>query len=82
MSSLPNDNENDRYETFKAMMRKEPEISAIIKDVDLPDDETEADRFFRDLNKNLDMCDELACKIREKFRVGIHITLRRLKIIN
>ena len=50
MSSLPNDNENDRYEDFKAMMRKEPETSAIIKGVDLPDDETEVDGFFRDIN--------------------------------
>ncbi len=52
MRFLSNENDNDRYETLKAMVRKEQEISAIIKGVDLPDDETEVDGFFRDLNKN------------------------------
>ena len=64
INSLPEDN---RYEIFEAMVKREPEIQAILGDVEAPYGPEDVQRFYKDLKKQPDVCEKLASKIQDKY---------------
>ncbi len=59
--------EENRYDIFREMILREPEIAAALGDIDLPEDSTQVEGFYKDLKNEKERCDDLAAKIKAKY---------------